>query len=207
MGMNDGWSQAKMREAMEYTDQHGRIWFGFGDIKAKLHPATPLTPMGWEAPWYPNQAFARFGPKNPNTFTWDYDGMLAAGLEAEQRYRDLLFAAATHFNVPNFDPASDEPTAQMKRDVGEPPLPLDPIRAAKQGNGYILGLRPFDERRPGDVKLKAALERYQVNTHRVELDDEFADGEEFADETPEPAKRRGRPTNAERAARLAAQEV
>lgn len=216
MAIQDGWSQASQREHMEYFDQHGRKWYGWGDVKAKLHPASHLTPA-FNAPWLPNQGYARFGIKNPTRFTWDYDAMLADGRKAEKERRDLEFAAAAHFNVPNWNPDRDPPTPQMLRDIGPGPLPLDPVRAARAGNGFILGLRPFDPSRPGDVKLAAALAMLEVNTHRNDNDDEFADDDvsEFAEtETPAPVsesaqtpapRRRGRPTNAERAARLAGQ--
>lgn len=189
MWIMDGFSQASQREHMTYTDQHGRTWEAYGDVKAKLHPASPLMPK-FAAPWYPNQRYAQFGTKNPTQFTWDYEAMLSDAIEAHTRYRDLLLQAATHYNVPNWDPATQEPTAQMKRDVGQPPLPIDPIRAARAGNGYILGLRPFDPARPGDVKLRAALVQYEALS-RALLGDarEFADDTEFADE---PVRRRRR---------------
>lgn len=204
----DGWSQAKQREFMDYFDQHDRHWTGWGDVKAKLHPTGTMKPE-FDAPWYPDQRYARFGAKNPNRFEWDYEAMLADAKLGETRYRELLFQAADHFNVPNFDPDAGEATAQMKRDIGRPPFPSDPIRAAIAGNGYILGMREFDPSKPGDVKLRAALDQFTVNLGTPDLEAlaEFAD--EYADEPEEskPAKRRpGRPTNAERAARAAQQE-
>ena len=180
MAIMDGWSQAEQREFMTYTDQHGREWEAWGDVKAKLHPASPLLPR-FNAPWLPSPHFARFGAKNPYLLTWDYDAMLADGMLAHEKYRQLTIDAASHFNVPNFDPENPaSTTAQMKRDIGDPPLPIDPIRAAKAGNGFILGLRPFDPERPGDVKLKLALEKFERKVFAVDVS-EFADDQEFAE--------------------------
>lgn len=172
-----GDSQEKGREYMVYTDQHGREWESWGDVKAKLHPCGPLTPArNWphKAPWIPSQHYARFDGRNPTRFTWDYEAMLSDGIAALQRYRDVLFEAAKYFNVPNWDPA-DGPTPQMARDVGDPPLPLAPIRAARVGNGYILGLRAFDPEKQGDVTLREELAKFEIKRPTFEDDAEFAD--------------------------------
>jgi hypothetical protein len=196
-----GHSQADSREFLVYTDQHGREWEGWGDVKAKLHPTTTLKPL-FDAPWLPDQRLMTFSQRKPGEFVINYEAILAEGARAHEARRDLVLQVADHFNVPGFDPDTDQPTAQMRRELGEGPLPLDPIVAALQGNKYVLGLRPFDAKRPGDVKLKAALAHYAVKP-RVALEPEFA--EDYTDEKPK--NRGGRPTNAEREARLAAAAV
>ncbi len=92
---------------------------------------------------------------------------------------------ADHFNVPNFDPENPEAyTAQMKRELGKGPLPIEPILAAKGGNGFVLGLRPFEPKRAADVKIQLALEAYKLVPKK---DDgaEFADVSEFVEEVAE----------------------
>lgn len=204
----DGFSQAAGREPMQYFDQHGREWVASGDVKAKLHPCSPLRP-NFRAPWYPPTSIAhfKFGLKNPTQFRIDYDGMLADARLALALRKELLFQAASHFNVPNYDPDTTPATAQMLRDVGpEAPSIVDLVRACKAANGFILGSRPFDPNKPGDVKLNDAIQALEVKRGSGDDNpDEFSD-DEFAEEVEAPRKR-GRPTNAERAARAAEAEV
>ncbi len=171
-----GWSQAQQREAMEYRDQHDRVWFAWGAVKAHLHPASPLSPQ-FQAPWYPDPGFFEFIPKKPGQFRINYDAMVSAGRAANRAYRDLKMKAAAHFNVPNYDPDTDQPTAQMVHDIGPEPLPLDPILAARAGNGYVLGLRDFDPKKPGDVKIREALKRWYPAQPEDREGAEFADAE------------------------------
>lgn len=205
----DGFSQASGRSPMQYFDQHGREWVASGDNKAGLHPCTPLRP-NFRAPWTPPTSIAhfKFGLKNPTQFRIDYDGMLAEARQAIQSRRELLFQAASHFNVPNYDPDTTPATAQMLRDVGpEPASIVDLVRACKANNGFVLGLRPFDANKPGDVKLNDAIKALEVR-HGITHDDEAEFSDDFsdvADDAPKP--KRGRPTNAERAARVAEAEV
>lgn len=191
MQTQSGYSQADTREFMVYTDQHGREWEGWGDVKAKLHPTSPLRLLV-DAPWIPPQSSMRFSQRKPGEFVIEYDALIAEHRRAEQARADLTLEVATHYNVPNFDPDDPEAfTAQMKRELGKGPLPIEPLLAARAGNGYVLGLRPFDEKRPGDVRLKAALEVWNART-KVNMDGgEFAD-EEFAEPELVPARRRGR---------------
>jgi hypothetical protein len=193
--------QADTREFVVYTDQHGREWEGWGDIKAKLHPTSTLRPL-FDAPWVPDQRYMTFSQRKPGEFEINYDAILGEIRRAHEARRDHVLKVADHFNVAGFDPDTDEPTAQMKRELGEAPLPIDPVLAAKAGNGFILGSRPFDANRPADVKLKTALAFYQVKRRVVDEGTEFAD-QEFADEPVKPVKapkgKQGGITAAERA--------
>jgi hypothetical protein len=111
-------------------------------------------------------------------------------------YRTRSIEMANRFNVPDFDPDRDQPTAQMRHELGEPPLTDLIPRAANsgkgKGNGFILGTRPFDPNKAGDVELAKALAREYPP--RPTLVDEAADAALFADddedEVQEPPRRK-----------------
>jgi hypothetical protein len=187
MQTQSGYSQADTREFMVYTDQHGREWEGWGDVKAKLHPTSPLRPL-FEAPWLPDQTYMRFHQRKPGEFQIDYDAMIAESRRAHEARRDHILKVADHYNVNNFDPENENSyTAQMRREMGKGPLPTEPMLAARAGNGYVLGLRSFDPKRSGDQKLKVALDIWNFRPVPHTDGSEFADQEaEFADQPLEP---------------------
>lgn len=149
-------NQAAGRRHQVAFDQHGRKWSFWVDKKTGFSCTTP-SPQ-FRAPWYPPSDIIRIDPETPGAVKIDYDPLLLQRREAHAAFRRLMIQAANHFNVPNWNPDRDAPTAQMKNDIGNPPLPIEPVLAAKAGNKFVLGLRPYQpEKYPADVKLAEAL--------------------------------------------------
>lgn len=181
-------NQEKQRRHQQAFDQHGRKWTYHLDIKSG-GACTPFYPA-FNAPWLPDQRCIRIERDRPGALVIDYDQQVLQLRNAKTEYRTLLIRAANHFNVPNWNPDTDVPTAQMRNDIGEPPLPVEPVLAARKGNGFVLGLRPYDGNKPGDVKLADALARWTAPARGIAaIGDE---GEEFADEDEIEEPTRGR---------------
>lgn len=200
-------NQAENRQYVEFTDQHGRIWGAQTENKNR-HPVGAVLPKFY-APWYPDPIYFRYDTKRQNDVMIDYNALIRQDADAQAQFVALCHKAAVRFNVLNWDPAAG-PTPQMKHDIGPAPLPLGEFaKAAKAANGFILGFRPYDAAQPGDVKLQGFLDRVEAYYRQVRGVVE-GDGAEYADEAPmagvlEPRRRPGRPTNAELAARRAAE--
>ena len=185
-------NQEKQRRFQQAFDQHGRKWTFFLDIKSG-GACTPFRPA-FNAPWLPDQRCIKILRDRPGALDINYDEQILALKNAKAEYRQLMIRAANFFNVPNWNPDTDVPTAQMRNDIGEPPLPVEPVLAAKKGNGFVLGLRGFDPNKPGDVKLSEALVRWTAPPRGIDAigneGDEFAD--EPVDEIEEPTRGRKR---------------
>jgi len=182
-----------MRRFQRATDQHGRKWNFFMDIKAG-DACTPFRPE-FLAPWYPDQRCIRVDPEARGAVNIDYDEQLRPLRVAHTDYRRLMIQAANFFNVKDFNPDRDEPTAQMKHDIGIPPLPLEPLLAAKKDNLFILGKRPYDANRPGDVKLAEALHRWTAVASEVLVEEDasvFAEEYETVEEMEVPPRPKAR---------------
>jgi len=174
-------NQAKMRRHQSAFDQHGRKWSFWIDIKAG-DACSPFR-AEFQAPWYPDQRNIRVLQDRPGSVYIDYEEQLRGLVTARRAYRQLLIQAGAYFD-PNWNIERDEPTVKMLNDIGQGPLPDAPVRAAKAGNGFILGLRPFDPNRGGDVKLAEALVKWNAVEQAVTDDMDVA---EFADEQQDPA--------------------
>jgi len=132
-------------------DQHGRHWSTQLD-QATLHPATPITPDGWDAPFamlYPPTKYLTFPKAAFGRLTIDYDRWLIDAADAEKEYRNwLLQVARTQFGAAALQKIQEN-DADLRRLAGPPPASMEFIKAMKAGNKWALGLlRPDGARYP-----------------------------------------------------------
>lgn len=190
-------TQPERRAHTILTDRHGRQYSTYIEVDS-MDPCAAITPYGWTPPILWNgQPFvapsnfmhvngkARFG-----FIDIRYDEWLAHTEERHRQYDDLVmntalreFSSAAPEMVRRKDPA-------LMRIVGDPPFPLEPIQAAKQGNKYVLGLskampewaRPFFTPRATVVKQFPDAEEFDdaLDAQTVDLDqgDEGGDFDE-----------------------------
>jgi hypothetical protein len=203
------------RRPAKYKDQHGRPWFAEVE-KSTGQPCIPLQPE-FVAPIVPPKKYVRTDPEIPGRVTINY-GLWINELRAADRewWRQAQIVGASEHKE-HFNP--DAPFSQtILNKMGERPRVArtrTPIRAAMgeaalpavaamQGNAWVLGLAGPQGQKP---KMPARLAPFfeKPKDELPEFVDEF---EEIApvDLEEKPRNKGGRPTNAERAARLAAVE-
>lgn len=139
------WSQRNQRRGQMFTDNHGRRYYGSielksgatcGVIEAQYTCVLPVPPMYLERSRNPERPYDLF----INYERWTADARRELG-EWEQRAR----AVARRRNS-DYDPTLPLPTDVLEI-MGERPQPVEPILAARQGNGWVLGFRAtVDER-------------------------------------------------------------
>jgi hypothetical protein len=172
--------QQKARRYQQYTDQHGRRWGAVIEIKTG-HPCGPWEPK-FDAPWLPATEYLRIRPDHeaqPWAVVIDYDTAIADLKEAKHRFDQLCIARGIELHGDRFDETAPVSNA-VKQIVGNPPKPWEPYKACKDGNGYLLGFRPFDARQPGDVTLHALLAPVVRREEPTFGDQSFEDLEEPA---------------------------
>lgn len=139
---NDKFSQASVRSYAIFRDQHGRKWGA--DIEQKTGaPCGPLSAR-FSAPIMPPQKYLKVTDVAARELTIDYEAWLGdletAHMEYDQR-RTMI--AVTMYNERAHDAIEKKDPALMQR-VGPPPQFLEPIMAAVEGNGWILGFDGFE---------------------------------------------------------------
>jgi len=161
-----------------FTDVHGRMYHAEVELSTS-HPCSPFRPMGWKAPLDTPQNYMKYVRDKrqrdehgrPIRRGYDieitYDKWIADWAQAGKRWDQdaIKLALAIHK-----DAWKDRKTLpeDVRLQMGERPgARLAAVEAAKQGQPYVLGLRPFDPKNKSDVELRNILEP-QVN--RVERD-------------------------------------
>lgn len=127
--------QAAQRRGSTLTDDWGRAWSAVID-KRTGDPIGSITPQGWSAPWRPDQAYMRPDPEDPRRIIIDLERALADALEAHEQYAEDWKRQAAARNI---DPADERNHGILQQVVGPPPKPWQPIKAALDGNRWILG--------------------------------------------------------------------
>lgn len=171
MGM--GPSQADTRRSAVLTDQWGREWAAVICTKSG-DPIGPILPHGWDAPYRPEQAFMRIDPTDNRKLIIDLDAALEQALEAHDDYTALWSKTAA---ARNLDPNDDRNAPLLEQVIGPKPKAWQPIKAALDGNQWILG---FSEK--VDTRLVPYLQTRQQRSKakRLELES-FMDEEEQHD--------------------------
>lgn len=157
IGEND---QSKQRRYKRVRDQFGRRWGGSFELKSgdftgqieyieyQLEDARFYLP-----PILPPQIYLRPVKDNPNRIRIDFDAWKAEVRRANQEYA----AASRKEGLRQFGEMYD-PRAPIQRSVldivGQPPLALDIVIAAEQGNPWITG-----RTKTQDIRLVKFLER------------------------------------------------
>ena len=168
LGYSSGWSQADTRRPAKLRDQHGRTWFAWVENRSGA-PTGPISPSGWSAPWYPDQAYLSIDPDDPRTLRIDYARALRERLEAHEEYKKLWTEKAV---ARNMDPADDTHRPALLQLVGPSPAPYQPYKAAMDGNKWILGFT---------TKADARLIPY-LPIKRTQVERRISELESFADE-------------------------
>lgn len=175
--------QPGTRRPGKFTDNHGRRWFSEVD-KRSGGTIGRMTPIGWRAPWMPEQTFFRFDAEDPTRFVIDYQGMLDSRLAAHEAWNADFRSAALKRG---WNPEDEEKMNSLLELVGPKPQPIEPIVAAMQGNSWILGLtqKPDARLEPFMVKrvsrVAKAVESLNFRDQPIEPIDQYADYEEDAD--------------------------
>lgn len=175
----EGWSQNKQRSTAIFYDQHkdvnftypvghprageqpflnGRPWWCYVERSAEgtamPMPTGPLTPMGWEAPWYPPEKYivSSIGRIKPNgqmvaiggggifeqRFRIDYVQMMGEYTEAMRDYYDKAVRTAAELGQPGPD-YGGVVAYQLRVRIGNPPKSPKVPEAALAGNKWLLG--------------------------------------------------------------------
>jgi hypothetical protein len=190
------WSQRNQRRGQMFTDQHGRKYYGSielksgatcGVIESQYTSVLPVPMMYLERSRNPQRPYDLY----VNYDRWISDVRLELN-EWETRARAL----ARRRNA-DYDSSQPLPTDVVEM-MGERPQAVEPVLAARQGNGWVLGFRAtIDERlrkffkaeaidpdygRFGEPDFRDAPE-YSAEAYQIE-DGEFSDGPN-ASRTPE----------------------
>lgn len=127
------------RRPTKLRDQHNREWFVEVDHKSGAPIGVYTCRHKPRPPWLPDQGYFLYGSSNPFVFTIDYETMLAERVTAHEAYHKLAIKQATARNWP-IPVMGETYSAQVRELIGAPPRPWQPIKAAMDGNKWILGL-------------------------------------------------------------------
>lgn len=178
------------RAQIELIDQHGRIWLCESEVGMDSRRRPRIAPVGsfiphFKAPYdfIPPQKFLRYDTRRPSNIAIQYDAWASEVRQAHSDIRGEIVKLATRLYKGEAAQYIKEPTDEMLELIyggGKGPEPVEPIIAAKQGNGWILGLREFDEKLRGDVLLKPFLDRWvEVRYRDARLEDEEVNTEQL----------------------------
>lgn len=156
-----------------FSDIHGRLYHAEVEISTS-HPCSPFRPMGWKAPLETPQHYLRYvrdkrlrdeaGRPVRRSFDIDiaYDQWIADWTQAGKRWDQDAIKLALSIHKDAWKDRKTLPE-DVRLQMGERPgSKVAAVQAAKQGQPYVLGLRPFDPKNKSDVELRAILEP-QVN--------------------------------------------
>lgn len=187
------------RMQVELTDQHGRLWIGTTELGRDFHNRPKIVPVGSFQPQFltpydflPDQKYLVFDGRRPSDLTINYKAWISDQRARHAEVKDYLAQLAWGIYKDRAPEFIKNPTPEMLEIVygrGKGPEPYEPIIAAMQGNGWILGLRDFDPALPGDVRLKPFMERWvQVRYRDVrpfDAEDEALTALDFTEGQPE----------------------
>lgn len=167
--------QQKRRRAGILRDQWDRPYFSVID-KMTGDPIGALSPK-FKAPLGPPDGpeYITMQADQPGRFAIRYDRWAAFLRERKAAYQALIARYARQMYGDKAAEAILQPPPELRRLAGSTPFPYELVEAAGQGNGYILGTRPFDPTKTADVKLRAILEEYQQD--RIDTVEELPTGE------------------------------
>lgn len=177
--------QPDRRRDVVFTDKTHNRRFACTVEKETNHPVGSLNPVGHkEHPFFPlNLKFVVFSKENDLTFTIDYDSWEAEVVEANKQWEDRVRNLAAQMSPEDAGANlyANRTPALMKL-AGNPPLPVDFVRASRAGNKWILGLKkPDGEYYP----TPQWAEKYLVK--EVEIQNEYPDLYEDLEEDAMPA--------------------
>lgn len=166
----DGFSQARQRRYVQYTDQHGRKW------GANIEIATGDPTGHWDspsAPIVPDSQYLKRGtdPARPYDLLIDYDRIIADKREALKEWD--ANADIQRMHKPDITPL------MLEKLLGPRPPAVEPWIAARQGDKWTLGLTDR-------VNLKVAAfldleKKDKADDYDFTAEENYLDVEEDAD--------------------------
>ena len=175
------------RSQIELLDQHGRTWLVESEVgldhtrRPKIIVVGQFFPQ-FQAPYdfYPDAKYLEYDPSKPGRLHINYQAWESAVRWAHEEVQSYISRLAVAIYKDEAAKYIKEPSQEMLDIVygrGRGPEPVEPIVAARQGNGWILGQREFDPAIPGDVLLKGYLEKWVAVRYRdVRAIDDEAEG-------------------------------
>lgn len=139
-----GRSQADDRRGQTMWDQHGRKMHASIEKKSG-YPSGPITLIG-SAPLEPDQKYLILNPDNVTEVTIDYPSWIRDRQIANAEYHARAIDVNTANNWAPLVPGAPYPKHLVK-EIGKPPLAVEPIVAAAQGNKWVLGLTDVVDQR------------------------------------------------------------
>lgn len=183
-------SQANKRTYTELTDQFGRKWGTLLDMTAKPAPGPvgPIAPLGWNDPLKTPPKYLKHGKDGMLSLYIEVDKWIADIENANEAWNQLVIDTAIEMSPADGGASligqggADMAPALLRR-VGRAPEAIEPVRALKAGNKFVLGLtdkmpawaEPFFRK---EVK-KAEAESYEFPD--AEDEDKYGDLEEEVD--------------------------
>jgi hypothetical protein len=145
--------QAEFRHPGKFYDQHDRLWVCQVE-KRSGHPTGNFslqTPTGNALPWEPDQGYLTLDPTDTTAINIDYERMLNDRLAAREQWNEdgLQAAALRSWDAPEEkDEYGYYPFEErVVKLIGPRPRSWVPVKAAMDGNAWILGFSDVvDER-------------------------------------------------------------
>jgi hypothetical protein len=139
-------TQADRRQISTVMDQHGRKYRVFVE-KDTMHPCSPPAPKDWappllagRTPFVAPENYLFYPKDDPFSMTIDYDRWIADLEQQHKSYEERLSTAAVMMYGSQAAQALENKNPELLRFVGPPPMAVEPIKAAKAGNKFVLGL-------------------------------------------------------------------
>lgn len=152
-------SQASLRYSVTAYDQHDRPWH-MSVEKSNGRPVGLISPL-FSAPWMPDQKYLVINPDDSRELYINYPQMYRDRNAAMQAYhRDAVQkATANSWTTPTLGQYDEK----ILSTIGRPPAPVEPVVAAYQENGWILGTRPT----PTTAADKLLAARFVLDTRKA----------------------------------------
>jgi hypothetical protein len=179
-------TQADRRQHATITDDSGRKWWTVIE-KDTMRSCGPMIPKGWTAPklfgtlpFVPPEKYHRYTPDDPFTMKIDYDAWIE-DVETEQKnFESRRSSSAIMLFGSGAAAAVRDNSPELKNFVGDGPIPVAPIKAARAGNLFVLGLSPH--------MPEWAKPFFVAPTIKEE---EFPNAEDYPNEEPAPVEQLG----------------
>lgn len=182
------WSQRNQRDYGFYTDQHGREWGAPIELKTGA-ACGPYEPIEWKItpPLMPPQKYLRRSPdrRRPTELHIDYRAWIQDERTERVAWERNVRIASQKLHGDKYDEAMAlrNPSRDVLELVGPPPRAIEPIRAAMQGNPYVLGFTTRE-----DVRLAKFFEedKRAAEVLGIEGGEDFSELMEELEETHDP---------------------
>lgn len=148
-------SQADLRRPQKMWDEYGRDYYA--SIEKRTGHPCGLIDQGskWSARAKVRvpQKYLTLVEDRPDQLRIDWQGMIDDAKAARAAWRQEVLKWGIKFHGSAFD-AKSPITDEVRSVVGQEPPTVEPIIAAMQGNGWMLGTRDYDPDNKADVELK-----------------------------------------------------